>query len=84
VKKGKQPYPYLTGTLGCEVIENPIPHVKWKQLNAALRKNKIMKKFSDLFGCQTCLIDGPYPYDVEAVLVRIYEKRLTGTQLLMD
>ena len=82
--KKKEPYPYLMGKLGCKIIEDPVPHVLWKQLNTALRKHKIMKKFSDLFGCQTCYTKGPYPYDVEAVLVRIYEKKLIGTQFLMD
>jgi len=70
--------------LGCTVDRKPVDHIKWKALNTALKKAKIMKKFSELFGVQTCLIDGPYAWDVEAVLVRIYDKKLTGTQLIPD
>lgn len=70
--------------LQCAVARDPVDHVKWKDLNTALKKAKIMKKFNELFGIQTCLIDGPYAWDVEAVLVRIYDKKLTGTQLIPD
>ena len=41
---------------------------------------KIDKQFSEMFGIQTCLVDGPYAWDVEAVLERIASGRLTGTQ----
>jgi hypothetical protein len=62
-----------------------IPYVKWRELNAALKKNKLSKKkFSQLFGSQTMSGNGPYYYDVEAVLERMINKKLTGTQLLWD
>lgn len=83
-------YPHIK-KLGLEIHNEPTSHIKSKELDAALKKAKInRKKFSEYFGCQTCLLcddgqTGLFPYDVEAVLVRMLEKgRLTGTQLWMD
>lgn len=54
-------------------------------LNAALIKRGLSrKKFSALFGCQTCGPNGMYPHDVEDVLERMLSGKLTGTQLMMD
>ena len=76
-------YKYLT-KFGIKIYTKPIRHIKWKELNKVLKKEKIMDKFSKYFGCQTYYVDGPYPYDVEAVFVRIFDKKLTGTQLFWD
>lgn len=70
--------------IGCTVTESPLYHIKWAELKKALKKHKITKQFNEYFGQQTCLIEGPYPHDVEAVLVRIFKKKLVGTQLIMD
>jgi hypothetical protein len=43
-----------------------------------------VEKYSELYGIQTQYVDGPYPWDVEAVLERMMSGRLVGTQLLMD
>ena len=62
-----------------------IPYVKWRELNVALKKNKLSKKkFGQIFGCQTMSGNGPYYYDVEAVLERMINGKLTGTQLFLD
>ena len=76
-------YPYIY-KIGCEVTLEPIPHVKRDLLKKCLGKHRITKLFYDYFGIQTAYIEGLYPWDVEDVLVRIYEKKLTGTQLIMD
>ena len=55
-----------------------------KELNSYLRKRKITKLFNKFYGIQTQFEDGPYFHDVEAVMVRIYSGRRTGTQLIWD
>lgn len=72
-------YKHLT-RLGIKVYDGSIVS---EDLTAKLTP-KQRKEFSKLFGCQTMSGVGPYASDVEAVLVRMFEKRLTGTQLLMD
>lgn len=77
-------YPYLQ-KLGIKInYEDQIPYVKWKDLDRGLKKYKIKKLFDKYFGIQTCHINGPYTYDVEAVLVKIFENKLVGTQLFPD
>lgn len=80
-KERRDRYPRITA-LGVTVYSKPLAHVKWAELKKALGKQH--KKFTNLFGCQTCCVDGPYPYDVEAVLERMASGRLTGTQAFMD
>lgn len=59
--------------------------VTHKDLKKGLAKNKIdRKKFSALFGVQTCPIGGVYAHDAEAVLQRMINKKLTGSQLYWD
>ena len=80
----KSEYPRIN-KLGLKVLyKKDMPYVDRKKLVTALRKHKIVKKFSELFGIQTAFVEGPYAYDVEAVLERIYSGKLTGTQLLWD
>jgi len=79
----KNRYPRIY-ELGLEVELEPIAHVPSKMLGLALKKAKIAKKFSELFGIQTRYIAGPYPWDVEAVLERIASGKLTGSQLDWD
>jgi hypothetical protein len=74
-------YPRIA-ELGVTVHTMPVTHVKSKELDKALGKRK--KQFDRLFGCQTMLIDGPYAWDVEAVLERMATGRLTGTQADLD
>jgi hypothetical protein len=62
--------------------EKPIPHVKWDDIRKALGDQ--YGRFQDLFGIQTCLAEGPYASDVEAVLERMVSGKLIGTQLFMD
>jgi hypothetical protein len=77
-------YPYIE-KLGLKVVEEPIAHINRYKLIKALKKYRITKKFNEYFGTgQTQYVDGPYPYDVEAVLVRIFENKLTGTQKFWD
>jgi hypothetical protein len=40
--------------------------------------------YVELFGVQTQILQGPYAWDVEAVLERMMSGKLTGTQLFMD
>lgn len=67
---------------GLTVHPDPVPHVKHEELDKALGDRR--KEFGKLFGIQTCLAEGPYASDVEAVLERMATGRLTGTQLFMD
>lgn len=62
------------------------PFVPRDDLHDALKakSDAYDKKFSELFGVQTCHMRGPYPWDVEAVLVRMNTGKLVGTQLLWD
>ena len=68
--------------LGVEVHKTPVAHVLWADLRAALGDR--YDAFADLFGYQTCLMEGPYAWDVEAVLERMASGRLTGTQAFPD
>lgn len=78
----KNDYPRIK-ELGVTVHQEPVRHVKWNELKNALGDRKDL--FSELFGVgQTCLIDGPYAWDVEAVLERMASGRLTGTQAFPD
>ena len=64
----------------------PYCHIKSKELDEILKKNKInRKKFSEYFGCQTALLldDGQigyYPCDVEPILERLINRKVTGNQ----
>lgn len=85
-KTTKDLYPRLT-QLGIEINESDAgpPGVNNDSLNAALIRNNLsIETFSELFGCQTCSVNGAYPWDVEAVLERMMSGKLTGTQLLWD
>lgn len=62
-------------------------YVTWQELDNAITEKwgaEGRDRFSKLFGCQTCVAEGPYPWDVEAVLERMTSGKLTGTQLLWD
>ena len=51
----------------------------------ALITNELSEdQFDRYFGCQTASEYGVYPWDVEAVLVRMLTGRKTGTQLILD
>ena len=64
--------------LGVEVHPKPVAHVKYEELKKVLGER--MGEFSKLFGVQTCLMEGPYAWDVEAVLERMATGRVTGSQ----
>ncbi len=85
IKKNMEQYPRLT-ELKIPIHAHPSgagSYVEWKKVEKALSK-KQLKKFHKFFGAQTCFAEGPYPYDVEAVLERIFSGRMTGTQLIPD
>ncbi len=75
-------YPEIS-KLGVTVYYSPVAHIKSKELMGRLTKIQ-REAFSGYFGTQTCpLVDGVaglYPWDVEAVLVRMFKNELTGTQ----
>lgn len=79
--KKSDPYPRIKA-LGLEVHKDPIAHLKRKELHIALQEQGeiFMERFHDLFGIQTCYIEGPYPWDVEAVLERMASGKLTASQ----
>jgi len=81
--KLKKRYPQIY-KLGCVVTEGPMDYVERKPLAKALKAKKIEKRFSELFGIQTQLMEGLYAHDVEAVLVRMFKGKLTGSQLIWD
>lgn len=65
-------------------ISHPsIEGVHASELERVLTKSQL-KKFDELFGCQTCGENGMYVYDVEAVLERMMSGKVTGTQLYWD
>jgi hypothetical protein len=71
--------------IGVSVIESPIHHVNRDELNKCLVKaNLNPDTYVELFGVQTQILQGPYAWDVEAVLERMMSGKLTGTQLFMD
>lgn len=59
------------------------PVVSWASLDAKLSK-KERRRFGKLFGIQTCVADGCFAYDAEAVLERMATGKLTGSQLNWD
>ena len=66
-----------------------IPHskklVSWADLEAGLIRNKINRDlFDKYFGIQTCPTGGCYPWDCEAVLERVINKKLIGSQKYWD
>ncbi len=79
--KTEERYPRLN-QLGLTVHDEPIKHVKWDDLNKAIEPFK--DTFYELFGRQTCLIEGPYAWDTEVVLEMIASGKQTGTQLFPD
>lgn len=86
-KRSHLQYPHITG-LGIKIHAEPYPHVLGKDLKKVLSK-KDAARFHKFFGIQTCLVredgqTGLYPWDVESVLVRMFEGKLTGTQLHLD
>jgi hypothetical protein len=71
--------------IGVNVIEHPIHHVSRNELNECLAKaNLDLDTYAELYGVQTQIMQGPYAWDVEAVLERMMSGKLTGTQLLWD
>jgi hypothetical protein len=89
-KKQKYSYKYLE-KLGIKVYLNPVVHVKNKDVNAALLKNKLnINEFNRLFGIQTCpMVDDElamFPGDCDSVICRMMTGKRTGTQhpLLWD
>lgn len=68
--------------------ESGINHVLWSDIEKILT-DKQKELFDKYFGVQTCLLtkdgkSGMYLSDVEAVLVRIFENKLTSTQKYWD
>lgn len=80
-------YPYiykLGASVDLEYLGPPyVPRAEWQEVQKKQGK-KFANTFGEMFGVQTMSIKGAYPWDVEAVLVRMATGRLTGTQLLWD
>lgn len=66
------------------VTKHNVDYIPRTKLQMFLARKKIQHEFGKLFGIQTQLISGPYAWDVEAVFVRMFEGRRTGTQLIPD
>jgi hypothetical protein len=69
-------------------LEHNIHHITIQDLAKVLTEKQI-KQFDEYFGVQTCLFRndgqaGLYLHDVEAVLVRIFDKKLVGSQRYWD
>lgn len=62
------------------------PYIPNADIVAMCRKRgeAFTQRFGELSEGQTMSVEGPYPYDVEAVLVRMRTGRLTGTQAFWD
>ena len=86
MKKATILYPNLTN-LGISISDDPVSHVLVKDLERNLSKGNIVK-FHEYFGVQTCPLveSGPavYPWDAEAVLERIFNGKLIGSQANWD
>lgn len=87
LKPMKASYP-LIHKFGIKVEDRPFPHILSEDLDKILTPQQ-RRQFSEYFGVQTQLLrddgrGGMYLHDVEAVLERIFNKRLTGTQLIWD
>ena len=77
-------YPRLK-QIGCTVKHEPCDHVAWTDLDEHLADAAIDREiFGDMFGIQTVSSHGPYAWDVEAVLERMFSGQLTGTQKHWD
>jgi hypothetical protein len=71
--------------IGCNVNREPVDHVPWTELDAALDEAGLdRERFGDLFGTQTCFAGGAYASDIEAVLERMMSGQLTGSQRHWD
>jgi hypothetical protein len=83
--KMAQDYPRVE-SLGINVkFDRGVPFIPWQHLDERLKESGVDKRrFDKLFGVQTCLERGPYPWDVEAVLERMFSGKLVGTQLFWD
>lgn len=80
-------YPWIKrlGVKLNEADEDSPVGVDMKSLVEALEANNLdVNVFNALFGCQTCGMNGPYPWDVEAVLHRMMTGEKTVTQLCWD
>lgn len=66
--------------LGISLVNGCVPYEEIDRVVEPERR----EEFNDLFGIQTCSIDGMYQHDVEAVLQRMYSNKLTGSQLIWD
>lgn len=76
-------YPCIS-RLDVEIQMLPVQHIRREELRGALDREGIADKFDEFYGVQTCYVDGPFPWDVEAVLTRIWHGRLEGTQRYWD
>lgn len=88
-KQLSKDYPNIA-KLGIPMYLEPCGYIKAADLDKVLDK-KQRKTFNKFFGAQTCLLlngdeRGLYLWDCEAVLVRMFTGKLTGTQhpLLWD
>lgn len=86
--KKQEDYPWLS-MLSVPVYKEPVAHIFMEDLEFVLSK-KQERRFNDYFGVQTCPIIGDnskmavYPWDAEAVLTRMFENKLEGSQQLWD
>lgn len=80
-------YPQIT-KLKIPIRENGgTPYIFGNDLDKVLTAVQ-RKQFNAFFGIQTCMVvdgkTGLYPWDVEAVLARMFTGKLQGTQLFWD
>ncbi len=85
----KPPYPTIT-KLNIPVYSEPVAHVFYPDIEKVLTEIQL-DMFNRYFGDgQTCPeigngeIPAMYPWDVEAVLVRMFSGQRQGTQLFWD
>jgi hypothetical protein len=64
--------------------EHGASYIDREELRVALKTPQANEVFGEWFGIQTCIMEGLYPHDVEAVLERMASGELTGTQLHWD
>lgn len=76
----KEPYPRIK-QLGLTIVTdcpNSIPGIKWEELKEKLGDK--FEQFSEFYGAQTQGMNGPYVYDIESCLERLFSGKLEGTQ----
>lgn len=77
-------FPVLTKHRIPVLEKDGVSYVPRDELRKRLDEMGIRERYAELYGVQTQYVDGPFPWDVEAVLIRIFTGKRTGTQLIPD